>query len=189
MRRPPRGTARNLSLAGAGALLFVVGYFAGSRYMAEPLQGLSIVLLPEPQPLLPPAGMTPVTHWQLLLVGDINISACRKQLAWLVQTRNRVAQRPELASRLTLLLVVPELSVRPSSSEPPGWRTLAVSRPAAASLADQIGATDEQLDCRGSFPGLLDPQGRLRALLPTDVPASSAAADLERVLDHFHDQD
>lgn len=186
MRRAPRGTTRNVSLAIAGALLFVVGYFAGSRYAGSPLQGLSLVLLPEPPTLSPPTGVTLTDRWRLLLVGDPDAAGCRSRLTWLVQVRNRLAHRTDLGERIGILLVVPEDTQPYPTAEVPGWETAPVARAAALDLARQLGVPPAgALACIDSPPVLIDPQARLLALLPVDLAPATVAQDIEQVLGHF----
>jgi hypothetical protein len=55
-------------------------------------------------------------------------------------------------------------------------------------LAKQLGfPTADLLQCRNQPLALIDPIGRLRALVPASLEPQLAASDLERLLDHFED--
>jgi phosphatidylserine decarboxylase len=186
VRRAPRGSARKLSLAVAGALLFVVGYFAGSRYTSGPLQDLGLVLLPEPQALAGLADGPLPQRWQLLLVGDPAAPECRRQLAWLARVHNRLAQRVDFAEHLGVALVTTSAGTPDPAAHRSGWQIETLPRDAALTLTRALGAPPHSaLDCRGHAPALIDPQRRLRALLPSDLAPETVAADLERLLDHY----
>lgn len=190
MARAPRGTARNLTLAAAGAVLFVVGYFAGSRYVGGPLSGLSAVTFGEPVELSPPMGVRLGGRWQLLVVGNMTEGGCQRRLATAARIFNRLAHRPDLTQRLGLLAVSSEASrlSKPPDAQVAYWEMQTTDEAGLAELARQLGLPAADLpQCRNQPLALLDTAGRLRALFPAHATPSVAAADLERILDTWKD--
>ena len=190
MPRAPRSTARNLTLAIAGALLFIAGYFAGSRYAENPLQGLNIVPITEPVALSSPMGVQLGGHWQLLLLGDVAAEGCRRQLARMARIHNRLAHRADLTKQLGLLAVSINKGDTPLRSDAPTahWQTHTTDHAGLLGLAKQLGILSaDLLQCRDQPIALIDPMGRLRALVPASLEPKLAASDLERLLDHIED--
>ncbi len=171
----------------AGALLFVVGYFAGSRYASPPLGDVDAVVV-ETAPLLAPAGVNLSGAWHVLAVGRGGTPACEQLLTRLVRVHNRLAHRRDLQDKLVFLFLDAGDERRGGAARPSVPTVTPVSPAAARGFGRQLGRSDEAaLDCRGTPLALLDPEARLRALLPAAGDPVGAARDLERLLDHMDD--
>jgi hypothetical protein len=185
MRRPERNTGRLLALAVAGALLYVVGYFAGSRYARPPLEGLGAVVLNEPPMLLPPAGANLHKGWQLAAVGRLDAPGCASVRARMAQIHNRLAARRDLQEALNMQLFAAGAG-RSDDTESQVPHIAPLSLEAARDLAAQFGQrSGAPLDCREAPLALVDQSGRLRALLPLGSDPATTATELTQLLDHL----
>jgi hypothetical protein len=185
VRRPERNSARVLSLAIAGALLFVVGYFAGSRYANPPLDDVTAVLL-ETAPLMAPAGVDLGGRWHLAAVGNTAEPGCRDLLRRLASTYNRLAHRPGLHAAINVVFLDAQADTGTSGGAAGHALVVGIAPQAARGFARQLGqGRSDALDCADAPLALLDPEVRLRALLPATSDPATAAHDLERLLEHF----
>jgi hypothetical protein len=185
VRRPGRSSARVLALAISGALLFVVGYFAGSRYASPPLQDVAAVVLETP-PLLTAAGVDLRGDWHLLAVGDLGQASCRDLLARLVRVHNRLAAEPDVQARVKFIFLHGQPTGTAAHDAAAHQLVAVVDTAVAHSLARQLGLTGKQaLDCRDAPLGLVDDEAMLRALLPPATEPGRTARDLSRLLEHF----
>lgn len=188
-------------LAFAGTVLFMAGYFLGSRYFDPFAEPSPLVLLPEmPAPegfelragdgrRFGPADLQ--DQWQLLIPYRADRSECGERVRHVIRLRNELAARPELQRQLHLLFIrtVGEPTASDALTIPdghPAIQTLDGDPAAIEPLLRQIGLTDahqRHQPCRSRAPySLIDADARLRALVPVSLAPETAAEALARLM-------
>lgn len=169
-------------------MLFVVGYFGGSRYAVNPLAGIDAVVLDKPVVIASPMGVQLDERWQLLLVGDLSEDSCRRQLDRMTRIHNRLAHRADLTDRLSLIAVSildADTHYR-SNGQVVHWQIQTTDHAGLANLASQLGISNTATPkCHNQPLALIDPTGHLRALIPASMEPQAAAMDLERLIDQL----
>ena len=105
MSRGSRAAWRKLSLVVGGAILFLVGYFNGSRYAIEPLAALNSVILPKPVAITALDLPSETKKWRLVVVNPHTVRDCRDRTAALIRIHNRLAHRHDVLQQLELAWV------------------------------------------------------------------------------------
>ena len=173
--------------------LFVFGYQWGNQYQfgrAEPprIQGV-LVQPPGELPefsLRDPFGR-PVARanlaegWTLLAFGDLATATGQRAAQRLIETRNRLADRPELIESLRLVLIQTserlELA-RDFARLSPALRPLAGSAESITPLREALGLAS------GVGPTLfvIGPDAHLRAILPETENSADMAEDMKALM-------
>ena len=173
--------------------LFMLGYQWGNRQPfghAEPAQIHGVLV--QPPGAIPEFGLRdafgrPVGHadlvdgWTLLAFGDLAEASGQRAAQRLIETRNRLADRPELIESLRLALVQTserlELA-RDFARLSPALRPLAGSSESITPLREALGLAS------GAGPTLfvIGPDARLRAILPETESGADMAEDVKALM-------
>jgi hypothetical protein len=190
-------------MAVAAIGLFLLAYQWGNQYRhgaGEP-PVIGGVLLRPPQPLpdfvLTDSAGEPfgradlLDHWSLLAMANLAGAGGHRGMARLVETYNRLADRPRLREQLRLLLVTADAApglTRDFERLSPAIGVLSGERAPVAELAAALGADpDTALTATAGEPPtlfLLDPDARLVAIFPPAEAPVTIAEDLAALARH-----
>ena len=173
--------------------LFVAGYQWGNQYKfgsADPAEIRGVLIQPPGEipefalrdPFGRPFGRADLTAgWTLLAFGDLAEATGQRAAQRLIETRNRLADRPELIESLRLALVQTserlELA-RDFARLSPALRPLAGSSESITPLREALGLAS------GAGPTLfvIGPDARLRAILPETENSADMAEDMKALM-------
>lgn len=186
-----------LIMAVAAVVLFMVGYQWGNQYQntKERPPVLSGVLIRPPQPLPDPAFRDRagrpfgrpdlIDRWSLLVFVSPGDAGGHRSVVRLLEVFNRLADQPELRSRLRLLLVgavVEPVLATDFERLSPAIAVLSAAPNERDRLRTALGTTSDaglgQPDARLPPIFLIDPQARLVALFPASQTAAQIASDV-----------
>jgi hypothetical protein len=182
-----------LVLAIGAMALFVLGYQWGNQYRfgstAPPeIRGVLI----QPPGEIPEFGLRDpfgrsvgradlVGSWTLLAFGDLAEATGQRAAQRLIETRNRLSDRPELIERLQLILVQTserlELA-RDFARLSPVLRPLAGPPESIAPLHEGLGLVSGV----GPMLFVIGPDARLRAILPETESGAAMAEDVKALM-------
>lgn len=182
--RPPRTRLQHLALAGIAVLVLLLGYFTGSYYRIDRLEGHGALLERHPFPLntdqLPHDLVRLINSrksWVILIPGEPG-KACNQLLTHYIEVYNRLAAQPQVQRRLHLAL----LTTLPAPPDSPwrlfdwaqAYRLTPTARERIASRA-RIPIMGNRW-CQGvqASGALVGPEATLYARLPLDKPADMA---------------
>lgn len=184
--RRRRSSRARLLLISAALASLIGGYYLGQYWQRQPLSELSAVVYADGQPVEFPAHAGIAVEasddapWRLLLVTDLQTTACQALLRHFAQVRNRLAGWPDIQQRLRLTLL-------DYGSDPPeDLRTLIADDwmerpPLGRAELDRIAARLGILPDAGDWCGttgansiLVAPDLRRWALIPLEQPAIMA---------------
>jgi cytochrome oxidase Cu insertion factor (SCO1/SenC/PrrC family) len=201
--RNPRGPIIRLAMIAAALGLFMVGYYWGNQYKHADRTPPTIegVLVRAPPGLpgfeLRDAENQPFTansfeeHWSLVTFGDLGRAPGHLAVTRMIEVYNRLAERPELQTRLLIALVA-------ERQDPALARDFARLSPALKLLSGDPGEVQRlraSLDAAPpENPGvdvgddtafyLIGPSSRLLALFPGAQPPAAIASDLTAIAEH-----
>jgi len=191
--RNRHGLGVRLIFALGAMALFVLGYQWGNQQQfghAEPARIHGVLIQPPGEipefslrdPFGRPVGRADLAEgWTLLAFGDLADASGQRAAQRLIETRNRLADRPPLIASLRLILIQTSERLEPArdfARLSPALRPLAGPPESIAPLRDALGLTSEVV------PALfvIGPDARLLAILPETESGAGMAEDIETLI-------